>query len=219
MLYTFFAACLLIVTAVYADVANSHNWSITKDSFPLSCTAVFNVKKTDAPGAKVVRSGLFTPRYYYDLCDENGNLLVRGITRAFSLGMLVAWATEIDLYDENRWIGMIKGEIWTTSRAKFSFYDGASQLMASAHLDDESCNFLIVSAQDQGQVLAELIGKSYGDASFWEMKFHSYPPTVDERALHIFAGFVSDFQKWFVRRPKVVNQYYFYNDVHYNRQN
>lgn len=209
-------ASLFMVSAAYADVASDSSWSVTKDSSPCAYTAVFDIAKADQSSYKVVRSGLFTPRYYYDLYDTNGTFLVRGITRAFSLGMVFAWGMEIDLYDNNEWIGMIEGRMWTKSRAKFSFYDAMSQLTASAHLNDESSNFLIVSEQDQAQILAELKGKSYGDASMWEMKFLKPSATVDERALQIFASFVADFQNNFVRPPKQSNHFYYYNDI--NRQ-
>ncbi len=204
----FLVIFLLCLSTVYSDVLDEKTWNVTKDTSPLSYTAEFEIKNGEASLGKVVRTGLFTPRYYYDLYDVNDSLQVRGITRAFSLGFLFAWGTEIDLYDADRLVGMIQGEVWTSSRAKFAFYDANAVLTAHAYLDDESCDFLIVSAQNKGKVLAKLKGKAYGDASTWEMKLLTYPLNMDERALQIFAGFVADFQKNFIRPPKVITQYY-----------
>jgi hypothetical protein len=210
MRHKFLFAFLLILTSAYSAIHAENSWYVTKDNSPFSYTAVFEIKKGETSAGKVVRTGLFTPSYYYDLYDANDSLLVRGITRVFSLGMLFAWGTDIDLYDGNQLVGMIQGKIWTRSRAKFSFYDAYGQLTASAYLNDESCNFLIVSEQNPGEVLAELDGKSFGDASIWKMKPINNPLSIDEGALQIFAGFVADFQKNFIRPPK--KEIYFYYD-------
>ena len=200
---------LFCLSTAYSNVSDKNGWNVTKDTSLLSYTAEFEINKGGTSLGKVVRSGLFTPRYYYDLYDVNDSLQVRGITRAFSLGFLFAWGTEIDLYDADRLVGMIQGEVWTSSRAKFAFYDANSVLTAHAYLDDESCDFLIVSAQNKGKVLAKLKGTAYGDASTWELKPLTNPIPMDERALQIFAGFVADFQKDFIRPPKVVTQFYY----------
>ena len=104
---------------------------------------------------------------------------------------------------------MIKGELWTNSRAKFAFYDAQNELIAHAFLNDETCDFLIVSAQSKGDIIAKLKGRSYGDASNWELKPLMYPLQVDQRALQIFAGFVADFQIYFVRPAQKEHHYYF----------
>jgi hypothetical protein len=209
MKHNFLLAFLLLLTPVYsnAPLAPTHadapletGWSVTKEVSPCAYTAEFGIRKAEASLGKVIRTGLFTPRYYYDLYDANNVLQIRGITRAFSLGLLFAWGTEIDLYDADQLVGMIRGEIYTTSSAQFSFYDGNAELIASAYLNDESHNFLVVSAQRH--VLAELKWKSFEDASAWEMKPLQRSLGVDERVLQIFAGFVADFQKSFIRPSK-----------------
>ncbi len=205
----FLVPFLLLLATVYADDKQDNGWTIVKNSALFSYTAEFGITKADRCTGKVVRTGLFTPRYYYDLVDANNQLQVRGITRAFSLGMLFAWGMEIDLYDADHYIGMIQGKIFTSSRAKFVFYNGAGDAVANAYLNDETCNFLIVSAQNEGAVIAELKGKAYGDSAIWEMKPMKYPLNMDERALQIFAGFVSDYQKDFVRPPKKEVYYYY----------
>ena len=196
---------VFLFASVYAE---NSSWNMTKNVSPLSYKAEFMIKKRGISLGKVVRTGLLTPRYYYDLYDRDNVLQMRGVTRAFSLGFLFSWGMEIDLYEGEDCAGKIEGRVLSSSRAKFAFYDALGRAVATAYLNDESSNFLLVSEQSEGNVFAELKGKAYGDASVWEMEFLN-DPTVDEKALKIFAGFVSDYQKSFVRPPEKEIFYYY----------
>ncbi|MBS0621146.1 MAG: hypothetical protein JSS61_06780 [Verrucomicrobia bacterium] len=209
----FLVVCLAVWMGAFSGLFAEEGWRVVKNSTPLSYTAEFLLQREGESLGKVVRSGLFTPRYHYDLLDAEGNHLARGVTRAFSLGMLAAWGTEIDLYDANGQIGWISGTIWTTSRAKFAFYDAMGELIAHANLHDDSCDFLLVSEQNKANILAEFSGKTHGDTCIWEMKPMSDSLEVDPRLLQVFGGFVADFQKSFVRPPRTFHHYHYqYNN-------
>lgn len=204
---------LALCGAGYADNIQDNIWSFVKNSSPFSWTAEIAITNQGAPAGKVVRTGNFCPRYYYDLYDAKNVLRVRGITRAFSLGLLCSWGVEIDLYQGEAFVGRIQGEVFTSSRAKFAFYDARGDQTAIAYLNDESSDFLIVSATSKG-ILAELNGKPFGDASIWEIKPSKDFLEVDESALKIFAGFVADYQRSFVRPPK--REIYYYQESRRN---
>ena len=146
----------LIVFFLFAIAAVHANWTIVKNAPPFSYTAEFGIQKGEIPIGKIVRTGLFTPSYYYDFFDVNDVLQVRGIARVFSLGFFFSWGMDIDFYEEGRLIGTIQGKIFTHSRAKFVFYNAKGVALANAHLNDESCNFLVVDSQNEETVLAEL---------------------------------------------------------------
>ena len=210
MKMTFFFALLTLLTALYSDEHPSAGWSVSKQAAPLSYSVEFFIKQEENTLSRVVRSGLFTPRYYYDVYNSNDNFVMRGITRAFSLGLLFNWGIEMDLYDASeQHVGMICGEFWSSSRAKFAFYDLNGRIIAHAYLNDESCNFMLVSNENEKKPLAEFKGKVYGDASMWEMKPKSAPIHVEESALYIFAAFISDFQRSFIRPPKVIHHHHY----------
>lgn len=199
----------LMLLVCSGTIYSNEEWSLSKQSSPLSYSVDFPIKNKEGSLGKVVRSGLLTPRYNYDLYDSNNHCVMSGVTRAFSLGFFYTWRTEIDLYDDyNQWIGMIFGEFWTNSRAKFAFYDSHNNIVAYAYLNDESCNFIFISSSDASKVLAELEGKSHGDASSWKL-IPTQEMNLDQRMLYIFAAFAADFQKDFIRPPQSVHHHHY----------
>jgi hypothetical protein len=198
---------LVLAASTFANASEKSNWSVTKNVGLFAYTADFNLKEGNHSLGKVVRTGLCTPSYYYDLYDANNEFQVRGITRIFSLGLFCDRGMEIDLYEGQNVIGKIEGQFLTTSRAKFMMYDFRGRPIVEAHLDDESSNFLIVSCQD-GTPVGELTGKAYGAASIWEMNYINPLLELDDRILQVFAGFVSDFQKSFIRPPKEIHHHH-----------
>lgn len=205
----FLLTFLLIVGRAYSE----DNWSIVKNSPLFSLSAEFECKKGDFVDAKVIRTGLFCPRYYYDLYDFQEGFQARGITRAFSWGFFFPWGMEIDVYDaDDNKVGKIEGKLFTKARAKFKFFDVNGYEAAIAYLNTEASDFAIVSAQNE-KVLADLKGKAYGDLSVWEMNFIQSLPSIDPRVLKIFASFVADYHSEFLPPPKVVNHYYFFDNT------
>ena len=213
-------AILLITSRVYSDdpVVNPSDdkWRITKNSPLFSFSAEFECKRGDEVLSRVIRTGLFCPRYYYDLFDAGEEFQARGITRAFSWGFFFPWYMEIDVWDGDFYLGKIEGKFFTKSRAKFGFYDSLGIESAFAYLNTEASDFVIVAAQDEGKVLADLKGKAYGDVSVWEMNFMEALSQIDPRVLKIFAAFVADYHSQFLPPPKEINHYYFFNN---NRNN
>ncbi len=214
---TFLLTCLATMTTAFA-MSSEESWTILKNSPVFSLSAEFDCKRGEVTEAKVIRKGRFCPRYYYDLYDATGEkFLARGITRAFSLGFIFPWGMEIDVYDGNIVIGKIEGKLFTKARAKFIFYDGNKMQTAIAYLNTEASDFVIVTPQNEGVVIADLAGKAYGDVSVWQMSFGDVRLQVDPRMLQIFAAFVSDYHSEFLPPPKVENHYYFYSNT--NTQN
>ncbi|MBI2743910.1 MAG: hypothetical protein HYX48_08355 [Chlamydiales bacterium] len=211
----FFLISLLMVGSSFAAPAPLPTWSVVKSTHPFGWSAEFECTEGEVRVGKVVRSGLLCPRYYYDFYNSMGEPEVRGITRAFSWGLLFPWGVEIDLYDGDTGIGMIGGKFYTGSRAKFVFYNGQGRATAVAYLNSEKLEFVISSAENEGIILAELTGKAFGDVGVWEMKPLKPIPGVDPRALRIFIAFASDFHNSFMP-PKQNIQY---NNNSYNTYN
>jgi hypothetical protein len=200
----FLLALLLLVGRAYSE----ENWSIVKNSPLFSLSAEFECKKGDFVEAKVIRTGRFCPRYFYDLYDSLEGFQARGITRAFSWGFLFPWGIEIDVYDGYGYmIGKIEGKLFTKARARFGFFGIKSNELAVAYLNTETADFAIVSQQDE--VLADLRGEEFGDVSVWKMNFIKPCFKVDPRVLKIFAAFVADYHSEFLPPPKVISNYYF----------
>jgi hypothetical protein len=193
----FLSVFLLILTTAYSNDLQERGWSVLKKD----SSSEFVVKQGNEIQGKVVRTGRCTPRYYYDLYDTRGQLQMRGITRAFCMGIFAAWGMEIDLYADDRLAGTILGQCCTKARAKFVFCNANGEEVAHAYLKEDSTDFLFLSVRNEGEVIGELNGKVYGDLSKWEMKFSNSPQAVDERALLVFAGFVADYEKSFVPPP------------------
>jgi hypothetical protein len=211
----FFLLSLLLLTKAYPDAASENeagNWQIVKNSAYFSTSAQFDCKVGEVDIGKVIRTGLFCPRYYYDLYDPQDNFQIRGVTRFFSWGFLTSWGMEIDLYegDSDNYLGKIEGRFFTRARAKFLFYDAYGETTGIAYLNDRNPEFIIVAAYDEGKMLAELKGKVFGEVSSWQMKFLQEPLIIDEGLLKIFTAFVADYAADFLPPLREVHYYHRY---------
>jgi len=199
-------AAKLVTSQAQAD-NTSQSLRVIKNSNLFSLSAEFDFKNTGVSTDKVIRTGGLSPRYFYDLFDEDHNFQARGITRALSLGAFYSWGVEIDLYDtEESYIGLIQGELLTRSRAKFSFYDHSGRRTLIAFLNTESPEFLMVSTEDEGVVLAKLKIQSYGDIGTLDVNLLHDSMNIDERAFKIFCAFVTDYNQEFLVPPKVADK-------------
>ena len=145
-----------------------------------------------------VEKNTFHVRTNYDLYDDLGDYKAKAIIRFFCLGLFWTWATEIDVYDENnKYVGFIDGEIFTTEAAKFAFYDSDGQHVATAYLDDEGSSFSIVPAINEHLTIADinLMPTEHLPAS-WKTEVH-IPFEIDIRLILIFSTFVVDRQNAF----------------------
>lgn len=202
---------LLILLSFATMVHAEPNWVMTKCSAPLSYYVDFDFLQDDVPTAKVVRSGLFTPRYYYDLYSSEGEFLARGINRVFSLGLFIPSQLEFDIYDKTgAYVGYIGGKLWTKGKAKFGFENAAGLEMGSALLSSDSDQAVFSILSPTNAIVATLNGMLSGDLSKWEFNIKS-PLDIDSRALKIFTAFISDFHNYFIRKPEVHNHYYYNN--------
>ncbi len=199
---------LLILFSFTTLVHAEPTWVMTKCSAPLSYDVDFDCIQDDVLTGKVVRSGLFTPRYYYDLYSPEGAFLARGINRVFSLGLFSTSQMEFDIYDETHaYIGYIGGKFWTSGAAKFGFRnsDGAEAGFALLSSDSDQATFSILSPTNK--VVATLNGMLSGDLSKWELDVKK-PLDIDSRTLKIFTAFISDFHSDFIRKPEIHNHYH-----------
>lgn len=211
-----FLALMTIFAGAYAEDARQPNWRIVKTKPFFSTSAEFECRIADVLEAKLIRSGLFMPRYYYDLFDAHNNFLARGITRAFSFGQIFPWAMELDVYDsDGLYLGLIDGQTFTYARAKFMFYNPNGVATAIAYLNNEYCEFHLVSAFDESFIMAEMKGNAYGSVSVTETKLLKERIPVDDRVLKVFAAFITDYHDEFTPQPKVVH-YFHYNNYNPN---
>ena len=205
----YFLFFLLTIIKGYSE--DSQGWNMVKKSDFLSYTAEFTCLENKQAAGKIIREGLLTPRYSYDLYDSQNTFQARGITRAFSLGSLCIWGTEIDLYDQTEsLIGSIEGQFFTNSRAKFVFYDADRNIQGYAYLNNKTADFFLVSGEDQSVVLGSLIGEAFGDVSSFTFSPSEELSLLDERLLKIFTAFASDFHSNFLL-PREVKHYHYYH--------
>lgn len=205
-----FLLAILVFTKAFSEDSAIESWRVMKDSPVFSLSATFDFKKEQTIDATVVRTGLFCPRYYYDLFDSQGEFQSRGVTRAISLGFFCSWAIDIDLYDANsNYFGLIQGKMITKARSKFIFYDGQGMATGVAYLNTEHADLIIVSPEDESHIIAKLKGDAFGDVSSWEVKIFDPALKLDERLLKTFAAFVADYHKDFLPQPKEVYHYYY----------
>ncbi len=193
---------LLILLSFTGLVHAEPTWVMTKCSAPLSYCVEFDCIQDAVLTAKVVRSGLFTPRYYYDLYSPEGTFLARGINRVFSLGLFIPSQMEFDIYDEtNAYIGYIGGKFWTRGAA-FGFGNPHGTEVGSALLSSDSDQAIFSILSPTNKVMATLNGMLSGDLSNWELDVKK-PLDIDSRVLKIFTAFISDFHKCFIRKPEI----------------
>ncbi len=201
--------CILIFLSLATIVHSQQEWVITKYSAPLSYYVHFDCLQEDILTDKIVRSGLLTPRYYYDLYSSEGTFLARAVNRVLSLGLLFPSQMEFDIYDEtNAYIGYIGGKFWTNGKAKFEFLnaDGVETGFALLSSDSDQAIFSILSPTKT--VVATLNGSLSGDLSKWELDVKK-TVDIDSRSLKIFTAFISDFHDSFIQKK---TQIYYYNN-------
>jgi len=207
---------LLIFTSVYSNVDNSINsWQIKKKKPFLAYTAKFTLVQKDQSKNTIIRTGLLTPRYFYDLLDADGGWEVRGITQFLSWGMLSRNLMDIYLYDQKGFIGSIQGKFFTNARSKFIIFDEHNQMIANAYVNSESADFVVLN-EDESKILAKLEGGSFGDVSLLDVKFQN-ELKFDARILKIFTAFVSDYHDYFI--PRKTPDVYIYNNNNYGNNN
>ncbi|NGX56738.1 MAG: hypothetical protein K1060chlam5_00984 [Candidatus Anoxychlamydiales bacterium] len=208
----------IFITNIFSNTTETpNNLEVIKNSPFLSYSAEFIFKEKDKKKAKIIREGLATPRYYYDLYDENSNHIARGVTRFFSLGLLNPYLMDIDVYNSNLYLGNISGKIIKRSRAKFMFYDENGINTAIAYLDAKKPDFIIVSAKNETEIIAKLIGSVYGDVCVVNIEFVKNNSDLDPKLLKIFTAFVSDFYEKFLEPPKQIHHYHTtYNTTYRN---
>lgn len=211
MRFWILSLCTLFMTNLYCVSSHMEGWKITSRSSPLDYTVNFTVRKDGIATGKVVRTGLFTPRYFYDYYDESDKLIIRAITRPFSIGLLFPWAIAMDLYEGHVKVGMICGKFWSTSRAKFAFKDGNGKVFANAYLDSERCNFMLFPLTEDYEKCVEFIGKPFGDASIWSVNPASETLPADEKMINIFAAFAADYQEFFIKKHETINHIHMQN--------
>jgi len=198
---------LSLFTMIHAEPA----WVMIKYNVPLSYYADFHCQEGNAMGAKVVRSGLFTPRYYYDLYSADGRFVSRAINRVLSLGLISPSQMEFDIYDENgRYVGYIGGKFWTSGKAKFGFTNAAGIETGTALLSSDSDQAIFSILSPAKIIVATLNGTLSGDLSKWELNVQK-SLDIDPRTLTIFTAFISDFHDSFIRKPEVHNHYHYDN--------
>ena|ERR1700722_15673026 len=204
---------LLILFSLLYMVHAEPSWVMTKYSTPLSYHVDFNFLEEDALTAKVVRSGLFTPRYYYDLYSPEGIFIARAINRVLSLGLFFPSQMEFDIYDEtDAYVGYIGGNLWTKGKAKFRFTNAQKVGTGFALLSSDSDQAIFSILSPTSTVVATLNGMLSGDLSKWTLDIQD-PFDIDPRALKIFTAFISDFHESFVRKPEVKNYQFNYYDI------
>ena len=195
---------LSLMTTAYA----SPNWVMVKYSTPLAYEVNFDCLEEDVLISKVVRKGLFTPRYYYDLYSREGAFVARAINRVLSLGMFFPSQMEFDLYDDREaYIGSIIGKLWTSGEAKFVFAKAEGEEKGFALLSSDSDQAVFSLLSPKSPNTATLTGALSGDLSRWQLEMKN-PVDIDGRALKIFAAFISDFHASFIRKPETHHHYH-----------
>ena len=203
-------ASVLLLVKAYPDTNNTNDtWKIIKNSPFCSCSAEFYYQQNNMDDGKVIRTGFLCPRYYYDLYDNQNIFQARGITRVLSLGFFDCNLVDIDVYNNEDYIGKISGKIFTRSRAKFVFYNDFGMEIANACLSEKTSIFLISSSN---KVITNFEGQFFGDQGCLEITFNSSEnSTIHPSLIKIFAAFVSDYQKSFLPKPEKETHHHHYH--------
>lgn len=144
-----------------------------------------------------VKKSVFRLGDHYDLSDKNG-WCATGIKKLCSLGSIYDWAAEIEIVGTNgEKLGVFKGKILTTAKAKFNFYNSNDQLVAIAYMDLENKGVTISPPKNETYSLARLNRVYVPDVhDHWEVTVYE-PKTLDDRIVRIFAAFCLDTQDSF----------------------
>jgi hypothetical protein len=134
-------------------------------------------------------------RKNYAYYDQHGDLESSAYVRFFSLGTFLTSASTIDIYDANgKAIGLIEGSIFTTSPAKFYFYDRDNNLTGIAYLDNDRCCFTVYHAKHSKKVVAIFTRVFVRDVQDWWVVDIVDHEAIDYRVLATFGAFTVDTQ-------------------------
>lgn len=180
---------------IYLSAAWSSPLSYTISENPYLFSTYFEMEGKGRYEGRVVKNHL-NLRTIYELYDPSSLFEAQGICQILSLGSLYPWAKDIDVYDEKgEKIGMIDGQLLTTTSAKYNFYNGRDQLIATAYLDLSCAAFSIMGEGDR--TIARLKREWIPDQiDSWEVVLYDERP-LDPRILKIFSAFAIDFQAYF----------------------
>ncbi len=142
----------------------------------------------------IVQSSL-SLRKNYAYYDQHGNLQSSAYVRFFSLGTILTSASTIDIYDsEGNAIGLVEGSIFTTSPAKFYFYDRDNNLTGIAYLDNDRCSFTVYHGTHSKKVVAIFTRVFVRDVQDWWVVDIIDHEAIDYRILATFGAFSVDTQ-------------------------
>ena len=198
-----FIVCLSLIIKTLAnhDPIEDQNDSIHLSRASFFYSTEFYFKNIDnCCLEKVIRTGGMCPRYFYDLYDTEGYFSARGITRAFSWGLIDKRRPTIDIYDyQDNFIGVIESKFQKGSNLQFNFYNAHHNLAAIAYINKEMQEIIIVSPDDPNQIFSKFRGQSgFEEAVFLNISFTSDCCPIDNRIIKIFAALIADFYDNFI---------------------
>ena len=191
----FFAQSFVMASSFREERTPPMNFKVYEQDYTFS--RVFEMGSNEGLMGSVSKS-FFRVRTNYDLYNRRGDFEAVGICRVLTLGLIYSWATEMDLYDhQNQWIGLIDGQMMTSSEAKFSIYDANYNRIGIAYLDNTFASFTIVDPKNERHILISLKRNFIADTvDNWDVNIYERD-VIDMRILKIFAAFAVDTQKCF----------------------
>lgn len=177
---------------IYEEAFEPYTFEVYKKSYAFS--TYFEMVEEGISSGTVVKQS-FSLHSCYDCYDREGIYQGTGICRIFSLGFLFAWATEIDIYDnEGYFVGFIDGKILTTTKARFGFYDSTGRLSAIAYADNDLTGYSLVDPDNAYHAIAALTRFFVPDLPDpWSVSVYE-PEVMDPLMIQIFAAFSVDRQ-------------------------
>ena len=160
-----------------------------------------------SPRATVSRGRFSLLRTRYDMFNPEGLELAHADTRIFSTGKLFTWLMHLDIYapDKTR-LGAIRGELMTTSAARFGLYNEKLQRVAVAYLEQGGYRCVLTTGDNYNQRIGVMrrTRASYlideelsGVYDPWSIELFD-GDAIDARTLALFAAFVADHQNNFI---------------------
>ena len=205
-----FISCLLIAQTFTNPTSieeQKKSIQVFKHSPCLSYSAEFLLQNDNDCLEKIIRTGFMCPRYFYELFDEEDNFAVRGITRAFSWGLVFTRATDIDIYDnQDNFIGMIEGKILKMSRIQFNFYDANNNLVAIAYINYKTKDVTITSPDNPDQIFAKFTGLSFEENGSLNIDFIAEDCSIDDGLIKVFSAFIFDFYEKFMYSDELIEK-------------
>jgi hypothetical protein len=186
--------CFTTFFGIFPVFADSYAYTIIEHPYRFS--TYYEMQGKGGFEGRAIKSSL-SVKATYDLYDSAGNYQAQGVVQSLSLGSFFAWGKDIDVYDEKgQHIGFIDGEILTSAKAKYSFYNEKKEWVATAYLD-YSCNGFLVTSSKGERTIAHLRRNFIEHVSdSWDVVLHE-PDAIDVRLLKIFSAFAIDYQASF----------------------